>query len=455
VRRTAPPAFLLAAISACGGSQSGPDPVELDTGEPASTGEPPADSSSGDTSSDVSGDASTEDATSAASDDPGTQGADTTTTASPLCGNGVLDDGEDCDGGAAQACDGLDASYTWGEAACTADCLLDTATCQTCEAPEIVPCDPQSEDPFHAIELGCADLDGWSSVNGVPLETRTFASEDDDAFRVLRKYGLHLLPGDVPAWAPRGGERMLLLGNGSFGALDVLGALLMPPGAAKGGTENANPEADGALPAPMVINMNPGSLSDTPFADCDGDGDCSQTLRFQWLSSQHAGDIAYLDVQVRVPIGTRGYALDLALFTAHYPEYSETSYNDMAIVWSDSEAYVGNIAYLLVDGEPRPLSLPALDAVGLLTHDGASDATLLGTGFDGLLGQAGGATDWLTLHGPAVPGETLTLAVAVFDLEDTALDSALLVDNFRWRCEPCTLGGPVAAGGCGLRPAAR
>jgi hypothetical protein len=59
------------------------------------------------------------------------------------------------------------------------------------------------------------------------------------------------------------------------------------------------------------------------------------------------------------------------------------------------------------------------------------------------------------VHGPAVPGETLTLALAVFDLDDHALDSALLVDNFRWRCESCTLGAPANAGGCGLRPAAR
>lgn len=451
MRRNAPTTYLLAVISACGGSQSGTDPIVLDTGEPASTGEPPA-GSTGDTTTATTGDASTDDAASTDADDTSTSSDPTTPS---LCGNGVLDDGEDCDGGAAQACDGLGADYTWGDAACTADCRFDTTTCQTCEAPEIVPCDPQSEDPFHAIELGCADLDGWSDINSVPLLSRTFASEDDTATRVLRQYGLHLLPGDVPAWAPRAGERMLLLGNGSFGLLDVLGVLLMPPGAAKGGTENANPEADGALPAPMVINMNAGSLSDTPFVDCDGAGDCSQTLRFQWLSSPHAGDIAYLDVEVKVPTGTRGYALDLALFTAHYPEYTATAYNDMAIVWSDSEAYTGNIAYLLVDGQPRPFSLPALDAVGLMSHDGAVDLTLLGTGFDGLLGQHGGATDWLTLHGPAVPGETLTLALAVFDLEDTSLDSALLVDNFRWRCEPCTLGGPIAAGGCGLRPASR
>lgn len=447
-----PPALIIAAIPACGESQFTPDPdVGLDTGGPASTGDPPDDSSSD--GGDTSGSAS--DAADESTGEPETTTSTSESTGtSSVCGDGVVDQGEDCDGAAIQACDQLGADYTWGEAPC-ADCRLDTSACQTCQAPAIVPCDPQSDDPFHAIELGCADLDGWSASNGVPLLTRNFMSEDPDAYRVLRKFGAHLLPGDIPAWGPRAGERMLLLGTGAFLELDVLDALLMPPGTANGGGSNSNPEADAALPPPMRINMAGGSTTDMPFLDCDGVGDCSQTLGFQWLPAPHASDIAYLDVQITVPEGTRGYALDLALFTAHYPEYSETSYNDMAILWTESEAYVGNIAYLLQDGLPRPFSLPALTAAGLMTHDGATDITLIGTGYDGLVGEQGGATDWLTVHGPAVPGETLTLALAVFDLGDSVLDSALLVDNFRWRCDACTLGAPMAAGGCGLRPASR
>lgn len=447
-----PSAFLLAAISACGGSQwPSPEEVDLDTGEHASTGEPPD-----------SGDAETaaEDDTTASSTgtpDPGDTSASSdpgvSTGPSSVCGDGVIDADEACDGGPAQPCDQLDAQYTWGEATC-ADCQLDTSACQTCQAPALVPCDPQSDDPFHAIELGCADLDGWSAANGVPLLTRNFMSADPDAYRVLRKFGSHMI-GNDPAWAPQGGERMLLLGTGAFTSLDVLGTLLMPPGSAKAGHVNQNPEAEDALPPPMRINMAYGSATDTPFRDCDGVGDCSQTLGFQWLPAPYASDIAYLDVEVTVPPGTRGYALDVALFSAHFPEYGETAYNDMAILWTESEAYVGNIAYLLQDGLPRPFSLPALTAAGLMTHDGASDPTLLATGFDGVLGESGGATDWLTVVGPAVPGETLTLALAVFDLDDAVLDSALLVDNFRWRCETCSLGDPVVAGGCGLRPAAR
>ncbi len=49
----------------------------------------------------------------------------------------------------------------------------------------------------------------------------------------------------------------------------------------------------------------------------------------------------------------------------------------------------------------------------------------------GLMG-IGGATRWLTTTAPVIPGETITLRFAVFDEEDYIIDSAVLLDNFRW-----------------------
>ncbi|MBL9107044.1 MAG: hypothetical protein JNL82_39450 [Myxococcales bacterium] len=454
MRRNAPPAIVLAALAACGdASLHGPlTDVALDTGGDESSG--PADSSDDDGSAGSSDDGSTGASTGDAAADAGETAA---TTAPPaVCGDGVVEGDEACDG-PARPCEALGAGYTWGDAPCAADCAYDLAACQTCEAPALVPCDGQSDAVLHALELGCPDLAGWTAGNGVPLLARTFASADQDAYRVLRRFGSHDLDDDTPAWAPRAGERMLLLGTGKFGPLDIVDALLEVPGAASLGGSNANPEAPGGfeLPAPVKIRMAKGSRSNTPFVDCDGVNDCSHTLNYQWQPASMAADIAYLDVTIAVPRGTRGYALDVALFTAHFPEYTHTTHNDMAIVWSQSEAYVGNIAHL-VDGEKaRPLSLPTMDEAGLMTHDGADDPALLGTGYDDLLGEHGAATDWLTLHGPAIPGERLTLALAVLDLDDENLDSALLVDNFRWRCEACTLGAPAEQAGCGLRPASR
>ncbi|HUT77829.1 MAG TPA: hypothetical protein VM285_09100, partial [Polyangia bacterium] len=56
-------------------------------------------------------------------------------------------------------------------------------------------------------------------------------------------------------------------------------------------------------------------------------------------------------------------------------------------------------------------------------------AGLNGTGYT--LGP-GGATLWLTTTSPVVPGETITLRFVTWDTSDQALDSLVLLDNFRW-----------------------
>jgi hypothetical protein len=60
----------------------------------------------------------------------------------------------------------------------------------------------------------------------------------------------------------------------------------------------------------------------------------------------------------------------------------------------------------------------------------------------------GGASGWLTLDGPANPGEVLGLTAVLFDQGDTQLDTIVLVDDWRWHCPGCTPGQD-----CGLSPA--
>jgi hypothetical protein len=156
--------------------------------------------------------------------------------------------------------------------------------------------------------------------------------------------------------------------------------------------------------------------------------------------------VFYLEFQTVVPAGTHGYELDLAFFTAHYPIYNDVpAYNDVALVWSQSELYVGSITYLRDGDQYMPMSLPALVDAELIVYDGGTSTEMFGTGFHGK-DTPGGATPWLTAAGPALPGESLTLAIAIFDINDSYLDSAMLVDNFRWSCAGCEL-----AVDCGLR----
>jgi hypothetical protein len=63
---------------------------------------------------------------------------------------------------------------------------------------------------------------------------------------------------------------------------------------------------------------------------------------------------------------------------------------------------------------------------------------LMGTGFDGdSLGCGssnleGGGTGWLTTSGNVVPGEIITLRIAIWDTSDEVLDSLAVIDGFTW-----------------------
>jgi len=48
---------------------------------------------------------------------------------------------------------------------------------------------------------------------------------------------------------------------------------------------------------------------------------------------------------------------------------------------------------------------------------------------------AGGATGWLTTTGNVVPGEIITVRIAIWDTSDEDLDSLALIDAFTWSAE--------------------
>ncbi len=438
--------------------------VALDTGAQTSQSSQ-GESSTADDSDDKDSDAADTSESAAQSDDSGAHDTSSSTGEPPdeldttssdsdpdePCGNGALDPGEACDGEllVPATCLELDPVYSEGAPTCDATCQLDTSACIACEAPTLAPCDDDSDDPFHALELGCSDLENWNAKNAVKLASHKIAP-DPSTYRAIRRFGTH-----ESAWTPRAGHRALLISTGKVNPPDPEGIVTAKPGSAQNGGGNGNPASVGALPAGLAVNLSDGGSA--PFTDCDGLGDCSNTLWSQWdsLPNHVAEDVFYLELETVVPPGTHGYALDLAFFTAHFPEYNSAykEYNDMVVLWSQSEAYVGNITYLRQASEYgdkyEPLSLPALVKAGLMVHDGLGASELAGTGFDAPSAPAqGGATDWLTVEGPAVPGETLLLALAVMDLDDNAIDSAVLLDNFRWTCGGCDL-----TADCGVRVA--
>lgn len=326
---------------------------------------------------------------------------------------------------------------------------------EVCEAPtELVPCDAETTlmaDPdvmSHAIGLGCEG----DPQQVIPILDPVYASPEANAFRVLTAYG-------NDTFSAIEGEHLLALTTGQFLAADMDGMLEVPIGETDSpGQNNGNPDA---VPLPPPISAESGSaggFGGVPYVDCDGLGDCSESLPVLYGNGGPARDLIWLSFDIEVPAGTHGYQVDMAWFTAEYPARADMQGTDIAIWWQSSEAFTGNVA--TVDGNALSASSMAewLDAQGLL--GGVDMVALQGTGYEAAtmvpckhpggsypLCPRGAGTGWLTMTGAAVPGETVTMAVALFDLVDMTRDSTLLLDNWRWYCEGCEPGVD-----CGLAP---
>ena len=79
------------------------------------------------------------------------------------------------------------------------------------------------------------------------------------------------------------------------------------------------------------------------------------------------------------------------------------------------------------------------DSEGAACTDGDH---LAGTGYEYFSDdESGGGTGWLTTTAPVKPGEKVRLTFLVFDEGDSAYDSTVLIDNFRWHVEQ--VDGPI------------
>ena len=180
-------------------------------------------------------------------------------------------------------------------------------------------------------------------------------------------------------------------------------------------------------------------------------------------------DAIMLTLELRVPSNANSFSLKTNFFTAEYPEYVCSPYNDYFLVLLDS-AYSGDPAnpadknlatYTTPGGDQVPVGVNlAFGDTGLCTQcqNGPTGCTgnaiagvqstcesvdhLAGTGMDTTWPAActndslmGGGTGWLTTSGNVVPGEIITLRIAIWDTSDAGLDSLVVLDDFRWSIE--------------------
>ncbi len=295
-----------------------------------------------------------------------------------------------------------------------ASTTADDPTADLCDLPAPLACD-DGLDPLRALGLGCP--------GEAPIDATEVLSPEPGGLRTARQFA-------NAAWNPRAGQQLLALSTGVLPAPDPNGLITVPAGSAYPGTANGNPDTT-APPAPV---------------DLDAIADHWPVLQTQ--------DLVALRFDVTVPAGARGFALDLAFFTAEYPRRADLPLGDSLLVWISGESFTGDVAAL---GTPvRVRELRAAFAANELVGDAPA---LVGTGFEGLEGDPcdlgwinyprcplAGALAWSTLRGAVTPGERLAVVIALADQNDAQRDTVALLDAWRWTCDDC-------ADACGLAPA--
>lgn len=185
-----------------------------------------------------------------------------------------------------------------------------------------------------------------------------------------------------------------------------------------------------------------------------------------------ANDSVMLKLRVRVPTNARSFTARMFFFSAEYPEWVCSQYNDFFVTLVDSEAIDNpddhNIAILDEGGQQFPVGLNILKTAPNLfavcesgdvgcqgdlpaaSHDCAAGPGLLaGTGFDAIDSgnscngngfPVGGATGWLEMSGNVEPGETMEIRFAVWDAGGHLFDALVLLDDWRWSLDAASPG---------------
>jgi hypothetical protein len=190
--------------------------------------------------------------------------------------------------------------------------------------------------------------------------------------------------------------------------------------------------------------------------------------------------VVYDQVQVfmvlDVPTNVYSLSFDFAFFSAEYPEYVCTSFNDefYAIIQSSHPDYNGFSCLGTMPAPPqtgqgcRNISFDGngnkigVNAAFFENPTSPGSMSLTGTGYEyyddnanncwgNLAGcvrptyncpdVVGGATNWLTTTANVVPGERIRLTFDIHDESDSQYDSRVVIDNFRWNFE--AVSGPV------------
>jgi hypothetical protein len=193
-------------------------------------------------------------------------------------------------------------------------------------------------------------------------------------------------------------------------------------------------------------------------------------------SGGNANDPIMLTYRIRVPTNAKSFSFASWFFSAEFPEYVCTAFNDFFVVLIDSpppqwpNPADKNLAVYRVtnppkifpigvnlasdpdaanlfsvcksgptgcSGSPTPGFAPCLSGPTYLQATGFDDTSQGGCGSSDL---AGGSTGWLTTVGNVAPGQIMEVRIAIWDTSDGVWDSLVLLDNWVWNVYPASPG---------------
>ena len=253
---------------------------------------------------------------------------------------------------------------------------------------------------------------------------------------VLAQYGPNVLP--------QKGATMASLSSGTARAVGDPG-YVHPQNGAVGQIGNFNAGTQAGIPASYLAAHGGKVPSPMNCPVCNG------------MACTTAYDSVNLKARIRVPTNAKSFGYRFKFYTSEYPEFLCKDFNDFFVTLLSS-AWV-----------PDPLAMPKQDPIpadGDIAFDAAKNPVsvnngffevcfplvpggcpggtleLVGTGMGGWSNNLkdGGGTQWLINESNVVPGETIELQFIVWDAGDHNVDSAVLLDRFRWSITPSQVG---------------
>ncbi len=175
-----------------------------------------------------------------------------------------------------------------------------------------------------------------------------------------------------------------------------------------------------------------GSSSSHPLPQGDPQDNCGSA------DPTSVSDLVSFRVNLKVPFNAQAIAFDFSFFTAEFPSFVCTEFDDTFLAILTDQTGKQNISFD-ENGNPATINAGFFDVcpVSATFPQCMGDAELNGINFSG----EGGGTGWLKTVAPVVPGSAITIDFTIFDEGDDIYDSIAILDNFRWLAE--SVDGPV------------